>query len=290
MRVEWVHPTWRDLVIEMLIGDDGARRHFLRCSGVHGVELALSTAGGVTGERRLPLLRCDADWDALADRLYELAVELDSPDLIAALSAIAALLAEVAGQRDLARESTALARTVLSRAASVWNAGGQPIAVDLLDAWLALGAQCTPRPKPPQLAPTWSALLPVRTPRCDDRVAVERFADWLVLCELLRGYDGLLLDELGFGPDQLALALAFALEVERHPDLVTPATEDATLRAVECIAKLAPEYIGLPTTVVRMVRRGSTDRGERNSLSQIELAQEFAGLGPLDVGRVLSDL
>ncbi len=76
MRIEWVHPTWRDLVIETLIADDRARRHFLRRTGVHGVELALSTAGGRAGARRLPLIQTDADGDALADRLYELVAEL----------------------------------------------------------------------------------------------------------------------------------------------------------------------------------------------------------------------
>ncbi len=55
-------------------------------------------------------------------------------------------------------------------------------------------------------------LLPTKTPPLDDRAALERFADWLALCELLRDYeqlgdhDQLRLDELGFGPDQLALA------------------------------------------------------------------------------------
>jgi hypothetical protein len=54
-RVTWVHPSWRDLVIDHLAGDPLARRRFLeRCS--LDVLLALSVGGGATGERRFPLL------------------------------------------------------------------------------------------------------------------------------------------------------------------------------------------------------------------------------------------
>ena len=286
MRIEWVHPTWRDLVIGMLIDDDRARRHFLRRCGVHGVELALSTAGGAAGERVLPLLRRDPDWDVLTDRLYELVTELEPQELIAALTALSAALDELSGES----EATALAKTVLSRTAALWNASRKPLAIDLLEAWLSLGSQLVPQPTPPELSLTWAGLLPTSTPRPDDRAAVERFADWLVLCELLRDYDHLLLEQLGFGADQLALALAFALDLERHPDDVSPAAEDATLRAIECIARLAPEYAALPRTVGRRLRRGAIERSDVQRLSQGELEREFGDLGPLDVRRVLADL
>jgi hypothetical protein len=286
MRLEWVHPTWRDLVIAMLIDDDRARGHFLRRCGVHGVELALSTAGGAAGERRLPLIRSDADWDALADRLYELVTELEAQDLIAALAALAGAIDELPGEP----EANALAQTVLARTASLWNAARRPIAVDLLDAWLSLAGRMAPRPAPPELALTWAALLPAKIPNRDDRVALERFADWLVLCELVRGYDSSLLDGLGFGADQLALALAFALALERRPDDCSPASEEPTLRALDCIARLAPEYRSVPETVARRLRGSAVERGETPLLSQRELTSAFADLGPPDVDRVLADL
>src|SRR6185437_13150817 len=72
VRVAWVHPTWRDLVIERLAADAELRHRFLGRCGPHGVVLALSTGGGARGERRLPLLRDDKDWDAVGDRIYAL--------------------------------------------------------------------------------------------------------------------------------------------------------------------------------------------------------------------------
>jgi hypothetical protein len=60
----WVHPTWRDLVIENLSIDTKARRQFIERSGFRGFSLAISTRGGTQGQRRLPLLQVADDWDA----------------------------------------------------------------------------------------------------------------------------------------------------------------------------------------------------------------------------------
>lgn len=50
-----MHPSWRDLVIDQLRGDPAGRRRFLAACGTDGLTLALSHAGGVAGERTLPL-------------------------------------------------------------------------------------------------------------------------------------------------------------------------------------------------------------------------------------------
>src|SRR6266480_176310 len=62
---EWMHPSWRDMVIEFLIASDGARRNFLEKSGVHGLMLAFSGGGGSKGLRKFPLLVEAADWRLL---------------------------------------------------------------------------------------------------------------------------------------------------------------------------------------------------------------------------------
>ncbi|HEY6399738.1 MAG TPA: ATP-binding protein, partial [Solirubrobacteraceae bacterium] len=79
--IGWVHPSWRDLVIDELREDTAGRRRFLEACGVHGTMLALSHGGGIAGERALPLLVSDADWDLLRDRLRQLLRELEDQDL-----------------------------------------------------------------------------------------------------------------------------------------------------------------------------------------------------------------
>jgi hypothetical protein len=53
----------------------------LAACGVHGVMLVLSQEGGIAGERTLPLLVTDADWDALSDRLRQLLRDLEDQDI-----------------------------------------------------------------------------------------------------------------------------------------------------------------------------------------------------------------
>ena len=120
MRVAWVHPTWRDLVIERLASDAALRRHFLGHCGPHGVVLALSTAGGAEGERPLPLIAGDEDWDALGDRIYALVPELEHAELGAGARRDRAALAGARPRAPMLAPARrrALARMALERTAS----------------------------------------------------------------------------------------------------------------------------------------------------------------------------
>jgi hypothetical protein len=108
--IDWVHPSWRDLVIEQLRADGDARRRFLGALGPYGALLVLSSAGGAAGERALPLLIDDADWDAFNDRLVELLRELDDLDLARLLLACAEPLAVDLEARQAAELQSLVAR------------------------------------------------------------------------------------------------------------------------------------------------------------------------------------
>ncbi|HET6549486.1 MAG TPA: hypothetical protein VFG79_13560 [Solirubrobacter sp.] len=174
MRVDWVHPSWRDLVIASLVEDAPARRAFLARCGVDGAAVALSR----------PLLRDDGDWDALGDGLYQLCADLGEPEAIRLLNVL-----DHAGLDD---EVRALARMVLERL----HWGGKALSVDAIAAWLRVAAKVTPHPEPPALAMTWLELEPDRVPATPTEL--ERFADWLRLADLLDMHDPELLARLGF--------------------------------------------------------------------------------------------
>jgi hypothetical protein len=159
VRVTWVHPSWRDLVIERLADDPGARRGFLERCALPGALLALSTSGGAGGERALPLLLSDADWDALDATVHRLALELDQHDLAVLAGALAdALAAAPGGTREelnaLADETLATVRRRLDREHAVIEPG-------LLDAWRALADRRRgTAAQQPKLDATWAALDP----------------------------------------------------------------------------------------------------------------------------------
>src|SRR5262245_51492292 len=94
-RFEWMHPSWRDLVIEHLVTNAAARRSFLSRCGVNGIMLALSAGGGKEGTRNLPLLVEPEDWSALEKAVLSILSAPASFDIARLLSAVQDALTRV---------------------------------------------------------------------------------------------------------------------------------------------------------------------------------------------------
>ena len=207
--------------------------------GSHGAALALSTAGGAAGERSLPLLRDDADWDATADRLAELVPELEPPDVTLLLTTLAEAHAVADGAARA--ELDALAAELLGRLARVWSAGRGGMPVGLLAAWLALASELPERPQLPALAATWIELASVGPVDLRSAVETTAFDDWTVLAELLRDHAPELLRGFGFPDSCLAELRSYIGSVETALlDAKELETADTVTRTLMRIGRLAP--------------------------------------------------
>ena len=298
MRVEWVHPSWRDLVIGRLKNDPEARREFISRSGVHGAVLALSTAGGAAGERRLPLIGSDDDWDALTDRLYALIPELEPAELVTVLAALSETIDDL-GDSDEVAEAQALARAVLSRTAKVWDASHSPVPLLALDPWMAVWSVLRPQPGLPDLSITWVELAPTRPPALDDLAALERFTEWLSMCRLMSAHGVRLRDELGGGsdhadlmPSRIPVLRSFQDDVDQRRNRhgarsFDAATLDLVLRALDCIAVLAPE-LAPASQEISFTFRMDSSVAQAGGIPGPPSAP--APSDPFDVRRVLADL
>ncbi|HWE10007.1 MAG TPA: hypothetical protein VG325_11665 [Solirubrobacteraceae bacterium] len=282
MRVTWVHPTWRDLVIERLSAEPALRRHFLGHCAVHGIVLALSVAGGASGQRRLPLVGGDEDWDTLGDRLYALAPELE----VAELSELMTALATTIGALEPApadSEARVLAGMLLTRVAHRWDRDHAVIPLAALDAWLTLSRCLEPPPALPSLAATWAELLPVRAPALDDVGEVHRFCDWLILCTLLADFAADELLALGYCSEQIALIVEFIDGVAADPE--TPCAEPAA-RGLETAALLCPEVSSRARQAVRALGQDALETW----IGRPPADAETTWTDGFDVDRVLADL
>lgn len=283
-----MHPTWRDLVIDRLAADVDARRRFLARCGVHGAVLALSVGGGAAGERRLPLMGGDEDWDAVGDRLYALAPELEPPELLALLTALTLAIEDLRqarppGSGRAVVEVRALARIVLARVKRLWDDAGEPIALPLLESWLGLSKLLVPTEMPPSLAATWTDLLPVRVPAPDDVPEVQRLGDWLVLCELLGAFLPGLPAALGLGEEQVRLVDDFLARAALDP---LSGVTDPLLRVLDAVSAVMPELTGRARRLARELRTDS-------ELPTVIVAEPDEPREPADafsVERVLADL
>ena len=167
MRVEWVHPSWRDLVIDALSADAAERRAFLEACELPGIELALSTGGGATGGRTLPLLAADEDWDALGDAVHQLCRDASQPELARLLGALetavyAAPTLRAEGElRALAELALDTVRRRMEAAGAVWEPGA-------LEAWFVLARRVDKQIAAPDMGPTAGALRPAAVDADDD--------------------------------------------------------------------------------------------------------------------------
>ena len=267
--VTWVHPSWRDLVIDELAHDAAARRAFLHACGVHGAALALSTAGGAAGDRALPLLRDDGDWDALADRLAELVPELDAPETTLVLTALAEARRETGGAQRF--ELDALAVETLERLARAWSSvrGGAP--VGLLAEWLALASDLPDRPALPALAATWVELAPTGDVDLGSATETTAFDDWTVLAELLREHEPNVLRRFGFPAAHAAELSAYVDAAERIGSDPQLETRDTLVRTLRRIARLTPPPLSLRANLCARWVEVEAARRDRRDEELVEL-------------------
>jgi hypothetical protein len=153
-----MHPSWRDLVIEHLVSDDTARTSFLRHCGLQGFLLAMSSAGGATGQRQRPLLRTSSDWEE---------VRLAARRIISternALHSILPMLHEslrTIGTQGLAasagKQLAAIGADCLDQARAIWS----KTAIEspkLLERYYAITELLPSLPSGPDLRTSWRA-------------------------------------------------------------------------------------------------------------------------------------
>jgi hypothetical protein len=235
--VAWVHPSWRDLVIAELAGDAPARRRFLERCGLEGILLALSVAGGASGERVLPLLYDDADWDTLIARVRRLAPDLDDASAIRLLESLGAALDADLPDRMRA-ETAALAALTLERLAAAWDARHLTLAVAALEAWFALASRLREPPPAPGVAGTWIELLPTGPVYLGSREEIIRFDEWLALADVLRAFAPEELERFEFPERQRHVFAAFVSAATKPP----PEAEDVVTHVLNRIRRVAPAY------------------------------------------------
>ncbi len=224
--IGWVHPSWRDLVIDELREDAAARRRFLDACSVHGAMLALSQDGGSAGERALPLLVSDEDWDRLGARLRQIVLQVEDQDLARLLLALRGALTRHAVTAEIEyspqeREARNLAEYLLTVTARRWDEQGQPLPVFLLESWYALRRLASGDIRPPKIDPTWAELYPGSLHALGlERFELARVDEWLALAQTLASYDPNTLLAIGFykRDQELLKHLSEALELTIHAD------------------------------------------------------------------------
>jgi hypothetical protein len=283
--VAWVHPSWRDLVITQLADDAAARSRFLERCGLEGVLLALSVGGGEAGERILPLLRADGDWDVVTARVAGLAGDLDDAGVIRLLESLgAAFDAELAS--DARAELAALAALALERVRAGWEERRPTLSVAGLEAWSVLAARLADPPPFPSVARSWIELVPTEPVALDSRAELVRLDQWLALASVLQVYAPDELERFGFPQRQHDVLAAFATEAAAQP---SSEVEELTTRILRRIRALVPAFAYAAWVATHAIEARDEPWFEVRFETHLRL-REPAPTDRALVDRVLSDL
>jgi hypothetical protein len=293
--VTWVHPSWRDLVIDELSADRALRQQFIASSSLDGLLLALSVAGGPEGERVLPLLPADEDWDHLCDRLSQLIPDLDEPSTKRLLVAFAEALDAV--EKGRRRELEATIEETLRLLVRKWTRERATPPVGLVRDWLALRSRVREQPPLPDLAAAWFEVVPATGgARAVTAAELADFGEWVGLVELLHEQAPELLRAFGYPASVVGALESFAARIERSGPF-----DDAT--AVGSLVRLANVCEPLALRLREAARVIHSDRREYEPVEMYtprQLSPELVELldapapsvvrGPAIVRRVLRDL
>jgi hypothetical protein len=294
--IGWVHPSWRDLVINELREDAAGRGRFLDACALHGTMLALSQEGGIAGERTLPLLVSDRDWDRLGDRIRQLADQLEDQELAQLLLA----LRDVRIADDIARsqrhEARTLAAYLLVAVARRWDQRHRPVPVFLIESWYALWEWAPTPIEPPQLGPTWAELYPASPPAGGlERAELARADEWLALAQTLLRYDPDTLTALGFFKTDQTLLRHLAETLAWTTDQDTRPLAESILTRIQELAP-GPVYLAAHDALTTIEHESrSTQRWWIPEDIPIPPSSDPVPPGPIeftreDVDRVLTDL
>ena len=155
--IDWIHPSVRDLVIEQLSNSSSAREAFLETVSIPGIKLAISDTGGAEGDRYLPLLQADSDWDILEKRCLFLISESTQPSsLREILLAFASALPE-AQSEDIRLKLASTLRAIME--GLYRKLAGESIDLELLKAFSHCSTSFDPLFPLPSLKHTWEAAI-----------------------------------------------------------------------------------------------------------------------------------
>jgi hypothetical protein len=153
--VDWIHPSYRDLVIDELAADSDLRTQFLKRASIEGLKLAVSDTGGRAGLRRLPFVQSIESWDLLRERALVIVRELDQDrDLLEILTSAA----KGSNSTSLGRSWEGLISSVCSGVKAKWDASARRLKAGDLAAFRGARSVINSNQDIPEILGTWLSL------------------------------------------------------------------------------------------------------------------------------------
>ena len=193
----WMHPSYRDLVIDELASDKTLRDTFLRTANGRDIGLAFSTQGGETGKRAIPLIVDDESKRIIEQRIQELLPNLKVYEQLGLILTIESVIKENSPQKVWANS---LLYHMMDSLRDHWQ--GRPIYLSLLEEFCKSSLNRKPLPQLPDFEPTWNYQIDLLKNAIEEEnfFSGSEIGDWAKLISLLKKNEPRFLTQVNF-PD-----------------------------------------------------------------------------------------
>lgn len=288
---EWMHPSWRDLVIDHLSENAVARKAFLGRCGIDGIMLALSSGGGAKGKRETPLLITTDDWDTLLKSTNALLRTEGSDHVFALLEGIADAMPRE--DEEILREDKQedvplykLAREALDTCRDRWNQEAPVIPMETLEVYCRLSEVLDPLPPMPSLKETWGNLWKVARDEItfieehDSELETHNLMRWLKLVSIIANSEPRFLVHISFPESYVSTIVAFLDLIENKIDFqFEPQAEDEYSAEVDAIKEFQQPVRKISTLFPSLQDKANGIESELSS-RRTHLEQEMIDLFP----------
>jgi hypothetical protein len=260
----WIHPSYRDLVIDELSKAQTLSSRFLSKASLQGVKLAISSGGGSQGKRELPLMAASPNWAILKKRCCELAQELSRP-LLSDLLRVLTSAAEQSIDNNVSKYMTDILYDVCHLAKSRWDSDEEILGPNDIDAYSAASVLLVPLPPPPALGATWQGVsdsFVERVQDCRDHkyLDVYEIEEFVLVAKSIKKIEPRLLRQVEFednylSPLETILELAEQeaqsdLDIDDPNELYSEASRlESMVEVVSGVAELLPKLESRARTI-----------------------------------------
>lgn len=153
-RIDWIHPSCRDLVIEELAQEHDLQSKFLGAMSLQGIKLAISDSGGATGDRDMPLMNHRGNWDLLKQRCLEVIASGTQDEITDLLTVLTSAAVNTTDPERKGHLCKAIA-SVCEAARTKWDSNSSSLSTEDFSAYCDASILLDPLAPIPKLASSW---------------------------------------------------------------------------------------------------------------------------------------
>lgn len=218
--IGWIHPSYRDLVIDKISADITMSKKILEFASLEILKLAISNTGGKEGERILPLLSTNEQWDIFKRRCLQLIDETEEQYSMTTL--LISLYSSYINSDDVHVKKTisTISTEIMQRLLNKWNSNNDGLSPELLKAYYQLSIVVTSFLPSPNLKPLWdSSLLAfkegIRLWKESNFIDLLCFSEWIEVLKIININEPRFLKHVSF-PDEYAELLKAFIEFSQE--------------------------------------------------------------------------